>query len=743
MSNSYYNHGTYPSAGAFGSSADMRAELELVTTGFGLLPTLASNGYKVAMVNSAGTALTASSALQSLALTLSTINSTSIGATTPSTGAFTTLSGTSCTFTGGTINGMIIGGTTPASASFTAVTTASGLTGNVTGNVTGNLTGNVVGNVTGNLTGNVTATSGTSTFAGVTITGTLNMDSATTGTIENLASPTNTNDAATKGYVDAADALKLALTGGTMSGVIAMGTSKITGLGDPTADQDAATKVYVDNLVQGLDAKASCHAATTANITLSGAQTIDGVSVIAGSRVLVKDQTTSADNGIYVAASGSWTRATDANTWVELTKAFTFVEEGTTNGSNGFLCTIAAGGTLGTTAVTLVQFSGAGQITAGAGLSKTGNQLDVGTASSSRIVVNADSIDLATSGVTAGTYKSVTVDTYGRTTGGTNPTTVSGFGITDAYTKTEIDTSLGLKLNLTGGTMSGVIAMGANKITGLADPTANQDAVTLLYLTTLYGSTAAAAASAAAALVSEGNAGASASSSSTSAANAAASYDSFDDRYLGPKASNPTLDNDGNALLTGALYWNTAANEMRVYSGSAWIAAYIPSSIYATLTGTETLTNKTVNLTSNTLSGTLAQFNTACTDADFASLAGAETLTNKTIPPASVSDQANTSTGWFDLPAGTTAQQGTPTQGAIRYLTDGANPGFVGYNGTAWGSIGGGNTTSKGMWENAINITADYTITTNNNAVSAGPITIASGVTVTVPSGSAWTIVGV
>jgi phage-related tail fiber protein len=152
---------------------------------------------------------------------------------------------------------------------------------------------------------------------------------------------------------------------------------------------------------QGLDAKASCRVATTANITLSGAQTIDGVAVVAGDRVLVKDQTITANNGIYLCAASTWTRTTDADAWAELPAAFVFVEVGTINANNGYVCTIADGGTLGTTAITWVQFSGAGQITAGLGLTKTGNTMDVGTASSSRIVVNADNIDLATTAVTA------------------------------------------------------------------------------------------------------------------------------------------------------------------------------------------------------------------------------------------------------------------------------------------------------------------------------------------------------
>ena len=114
--------------------------------------------------------------------------------------------------------------------------------------------------MTGDVTGNVTASSGTSTFTDVAINGGLDMNAGTSATITNLASPTNTNDAATKGYVDTADATKLNLSGGTMSGAIAMGAAKITGLADPTAAQDAATKIYVDNSVQGLDAKASCRA---------------------------------------------------------------------------------------------------------------------------------------------------------------------------------------------------------------------------------------------------------------------------------------------------------------------------------------------------------------------------------------------------------------------------------------------------------------------------------------------------
>jgi len=565
------------------------------------------------------------------------------------------------------------------------------LTGNVTGNTTGThtgaVTGNVTGNLTGNVTGNVTAASGTSTFNNVTIDGTLDMSSGTVGTITGLATPVNASDAATKGYVDTADNLKLNLAGGTMSGAIAMGTNKITGLGTPTADADAVTKSYVDAIAQGIDAKASVVAASTANLTLSGAQTIDGVSVIAGDRVLVKDQTTASANGIYLCASGSWTRTTDADTYAELVAAYTFVEGGTVNANNGFICTIPTSGTLGSTSITFAQFSGAGQVIAGAGLTKTGNTLDVGTASSSRIVVNSDNIDLATTAVTAGTYKSVTADAYGRITAGTNPTTISGFGITDAYTKTEVDTSLSAKLSTTGGTMSGAIAMGTSKITGLGDPTNAQDATTKTYVDGILGSATSAATSAAAAATSASNASTSASNASTSAGNASTSatnaaasatdaantYDQFDDRYLGSKSSAPSVDNDGNALLTGALYWNTSTNNLFVWTGSTWTSAAFTSGGF--LTAANNLSDVSSTSTARTNLGLAIGTNVQAWDADL------DTWATKTAPSGTVVGTSDTQTltnKTLTSPTLTTPVLGTPSSGTLSSCTvDGTNE--VGY----------------------------------------------------------------
>lgn len=126
----------------------------------------------------------------------------------------------------------------------------------------------------------------------------------------------------------------------------------------------------------------------------------------------------------------------------------------------------------------------------------------------------------------------------------------------DANFSTTITNSIATKLPLAGGTMTGAIAMGNSKITGLATPTASTDAATKGYIDSTFSETAAAAASATAA--------------AASAASAASSYDQFDDRYLGSKSSDPTVDNDGNALLTGALYYNTTAEQIKVYTGSVW-----------------------------------------------------------------------------------------------------------------------------------------------------------------------------
>jgi len=183
-------------------------------------------------------------------------------------------------------------------------------------------------------------------------------------------------------------------------GAFAMNSQKITGLADPTQAQDAATKAYVDSVQQGLDVKDAVRVATTANITLSGTQTIDGVAVSADERVLVKNQSTASENGIYLCKAGSWARAADLSAGEHASGAFFFVEEGTVNADNGFVCTTDdASDTVGTHSLVFTQFSGAGQITAGAAMTKSGNTLDVAVDDSS-IEVSSDALRVKASGIT-------------------------------------------------------------------------------------------------------------------------------------------------------------------------------------------------------------------------------------------------------------------------------------------------------------------------------------------------------
>jgi hypothetical protein len=170
-------------------------------------------------------------------------------------------------------------------------------------------------------------------------------------------------------------AAKAALSGATFTGAVVLAADPATALG-------AATKQYVDSLAEGLHIHASVVAATTANVTLSSAlengDTLDGVTLATGNRILVKNQSTASENGIYVvAASGAPSRATDFDAPAEIDGGdFVFVTGGTVNDNTGWVQTNIVG-TVGTDAIAFSQFAGAGTVTAGTNISVTGNQISV------------------------------------------------------------------------------------------------------------------------------------------------------------------------------------------------------------------------------------------------------------------------------------------------------------------------------------------------------------------------------
>ncbi len=202
---------------------------------------------------------------------------------------------------------------------------------------------------------------------------------------------------------------------------VSMNSQTITSLGTPSGATDAATKGYVDAVKQALDIKDSVRAATTAAGTLASSfengDVIDGVTLATNDRILIKDQAAGAENGIYtVNASGAPTRATDADASSEVSGGmYTFVDEGTANADSGFVLTNNGAITLGTTALVFTQFSGAGQITAGSALTKTGNTLDVAVDGSS-IEVNADALRVKAAGIT-NTMLAGSIDLTAKVTG--------------------------------------------------------------------------------------------------------------------------------------------------------------------------------------------------------------------------------------------------------------------------------------------------------------------------------------
>jgi hypothetical protein len=194
---------------------------------------------------------------------------------------------------------------------------------------------------------------------------------------------------------------------GVPTASVNLNSQKIINLADPTAATDAANKQYVDGLIAGLAWKDTVKLASTANAALTGNISIDGVTTAAGDRILLKNQTAPAENGIWIASATAWTRATDADIEADLLNAAVFVSAGTVNADTAWVMSTNAPITVGTTGLTWVQFAGAGTYTAGNGLTLTGNVLDVGAGTG--ILVAADTVAVDTTVIATQTYVNTAV----------------------------------------------------------------------------------------------------------------------------------------------------------------------------------------------------------------------------------------------------------------------------------------------------------------------------------------------
>jgi hypothetical protein len=384
---------------------------------------------------------------------------------------------------------------------------------------------------------------------------------------------------------------------------ISLASYKITNLGTPTSSTDAATKAYVDGVSQGLHIHASVKAATTTNVDiatqLEPGDIIDGVTLAENDRVLVKSQTNSAQNGIYVVqSSGAALRASDFNEPIEVDGGdFVFVTQGTLYNDTGWVQVTDNVVTIGTDPIVFTQFSGAGTYLAGTGLTLTGNTFSINTGTT---------VDLST----AQTLTNKTINLSSNTISGTLAEFNTAVSNADLASLAGAETLTNKTINGANNTLTVRLA---NDVSGTL-PVANGGT----------GITAFGTGVATALGVNVGSSGAFVTNGGALGTPSSATLTNATGLPVSGITSSTTQ-----ALGLGSIELGHASDTTIARSAAGVIT--VEGVVVPTISSTNTLTNKTINLASNTLSGTLAEFNTALSNADFATLAGTETLTNKVI----------------------------------------------------------------------------------------------------------------
>ena len=400
---------------------------------------------------------------------------TSAGPTQPpaytSLGTMANQNANNVTITGGTINGVTIGGTTPEPGTFTTLGASTRVS-----------TPTIQATTTAGL--NIANSSGTSLINVGGGTGADNVFIGPAGYVNISPSGTNATlllNATGNGNMDAVDIGQSVAATGTFTSLTSTTTASLTAgtiTTTPVNATDIANKAYVDSVAQGLNVKAACAVATTTALptvtynngssgvgatltaTADGVLVIDGYTPVLGDRILVKNQLSSADveNGIYtlttvgtVSVPFVLTRATDSNTWADIYGSFTFIQNGTTQANTGWAANVPASGTIGTTPITFVQFSGAGTYSAGTGLTLTGTVFSI-----------------TSTGVTAGSYGDgadvpvITINSQGQlTAASTTPISIASTQVTGLGT---MATQNAASVAITGGNINGTVIGGSSPV---------------------------------------------------------------------------------------------------------------------------------------------------------------------------------------------------------------------------------------------------------------------------------------